>query len=393
MLRKLSILIAGSLIMGGAVVSPTLASLTWDKTTIDGQSGDVGNFVSLRLDGSNNANISYISTSQGEVKYIQQTGASTWDTRNVDGIFSLEAGTSLTLPNDVADIIYYDSDSAQIRHAREDGASWSVDAIDSVSSSTTGVGFDSAVSLINALAVAYTTDNAGILNYAQYNEALKNWAVETVDSSGGAGWETSLTFDSNNIPHISYFNAAQGKLMYASNSGSGWSSVPVAAPAGVAVGRYSSLQFDSSNSAHISYYDVTNGDLKYASWDNITSTWNTETVDSAGDVGKFDSLTIHNNDPYISYYDATNGALKYAYKEGGVWYNGIIDNTSNDVGSSSSLTVDSSGNLHVAYYDATNENLKYATSTGAAPVPEPSGLIALCGGLSALAAFVRRSKK
>ena len=44
-----------------------------------------------------------------------------------------------------------------------------------------------------------------------------------------------------------------------------------------------SLALDSSGNPHISYYDATNNDLKYASWNGAS--WNIQIVDSAGDVG------------------------------------------------------------------------------------------------------------
>ena len=54
------------------------------------------------------------------------------------------------------------------------------------------------------------------------------------------------------------------------------------------VGEYTSLALDSEDNPHISYYDSTNGDLKYAT--NKSGAWVTETVDSDEHVGKFTVL-------------------------------------------------------------------------------------------------------
>ena len=54
------------------------------------------------------------------------------------------------------------------------------------------------------------------------------------------------------------------------------------------VGMYTSLVLDSSGNPHISYLDASNYHLKYASWTN--NTWSIETADSAG--GTWTSLVL-----------------------------------------------------------------------------------------------------
>jgi hypothetical protein len=62
----------------------------------------------------------------------------------------------------------------------------------------------------------------------------------------------------------------------------------------------------------ISYYDATNGALKYAS--GGAGGWTVSTVDSAGgDVGAYTGIAYDNfSRTHISYYDAVNGDLKVA---------------------------------------------------------------------------------
>jgi hypothetical protein len=118
------------------------------------------------------------------------------------------------------------------------------------------------------------------------------------------------------------------------------------------------LAFDANGNPHISYNDNTNnvldGDLKYAS--NVGGSWTTETVDSAGDVGYYNSLAFDaSGNPHIAYLDETNWNLMYASKVGAnPWTTETIFSTGN-VGWSSSLAFDASGNPHISYLDVTND--------------------------------------
>ena len=78
---------------------------------------------------------------------------------------------------------------------------------------------------------------------------------------------------------------------------------------------------------YVSYYDATSGDLKMAVYVGTggdcgpDDSWDCQTVDSGGDVGKYSAIDVHYRDSLIllgrtrvgiSYYDDTNKALKYA---------------------------------------------------------------------------------
>ena len=65
---------------------------------------------------------------------------------------------------------------------------------------------------------------------------------------------------------------------------------------------------------------------------------------------------------HISYRDSTNKTLLYATDKSGSWVNTIADGSA-EVGSHSSIAVDSNDVVHISYYDygSGKKNLKYAT--------------------------------
>jgi hypothetical protein len=190
--------------------------------------------------------------------------------------------------------------------------------------------------------------------FVSYAKADGNWTIETVDSDGLVGRDTSIAVDSNNRPHISYYDSTNAKLKYAKWTGSSWDITTV----DNAGDSYTSIALDSSNYPHISYWDGANDDLKYAKWTG--SSWSIETVDSAGDIGYQNSLVLDsNNKPHISYSDDTNFYLKYAKKTGSSWEYDIVDAI---IIGCTSIDIDYNNRAHISYFGG--NHLKYAKWTG-----------------------------
>lgn len=243
------------------------------------------------------------------------------------------------------------------------------------------------------------------------------WNISTVDNDGDVGAYTSLALDSNNNPHISYFeyqgwsdNRDHGVVKYISASGGVWNT-PVVVDQTDSTGHWISLAIDSNNYPHISYHDFGNKLLKYAHYngnqwsietglgevnldgdyssiaidrddnphisfrrvdqDRVAYTklfgaqWNLQTFDNPGRVT---SLSLDNNEnPHISYYfddGVVQPYLIYAYFDivANDWISMTVDLTAQ--GAWNSLALDSRGRPHISYRDVDNKHLKYAYYDG-----------------------------
>ena len=144
------------------------------------------------------------------------------------------------------------------------------------------------------------------------------------------------------------------------------------------MGKYNSIAIDSNDALHISYRDSTNTNLKYATCSSSSCTsswaWTNSLIDSDRNVGSRTSIAIDSNDVvHISYYDATNKDLKYASNIQSSIQTGVgnvikfIDRDTKVGHQGTSIAVDSNGDVHISYYDATNGDLKYAALQGVHP--------------------------
>jgi len=126
------------------------------------------------------------------------------------------------------------------------------------------------------------------------------------------------------------------------------------------VGRNTSMALDSSDKPSIVYEDKSNYDVKFAQWNG--SSWQIEAVFSTGyfEIG---TLSLDSSDvPHIACHDFANRDLEYASWDGSNWQLETVDSTGN-VGYHPFMVVDSSDNPHFSYTNQSGQ-LKYATWAG-----------------------------
>ncbi len=205
--------------------------------------------------------------------------------------------------------------------------------------------------------LAYFDPQNDLLKYGKYENSV--WSFETVESGGWAGIYPSLVLDESGNPHISYYDWDDRKLKYATKSGGTWSIEDVTSTDDQ--GYYSTLRIGTDGKPRIVYTDATNRLLKYTIKDG--GVWLPETVANNGGtntVGDNVSLELDSLDnPFIAYWKSDTSDLMYAKKVDGVWQSEAVD-TAGNVGMPVDLVLDNSGNPHIAYSDSANWDLKYA---------------------------------
>lgn len=101
------------------------------------------------------------------------------------------------------------------------------------------------------------------IKFARQNGAA--WSVETVDSvvqrGGWVGYRSTLVLDKNGLPHICYEDG--GALKHAYSDGTHWH-IQVVVPRGAEPYLYSSMAIGQDDTLYISYRDATDGSLKVA---------------------------------------------------------------------------------------------------------------------------------
>ncbi len=175
-------------------------------------------------------------------------------------------------------------------------------------------------------ALSYYDDGSGDLVFASFDGA--EWNLETVQSEGDVGKFSSLQFDAEGRPHISFFEelgGSSGRVLYAVRDGGAWTVEEVGTLAEVRLGmtgarRNSSLALDAQGVPHVAFSDQ--GVIQYAT--RTDAGWEVQDIVTAGDrpLGQLVSLKLDGaGTPHLAFTEITNagpldGLIVYLTREG-----------------------------------------------------------------------------
>lgn len=180
----------------------------------------------------------------------------------------------------------------------------------------------------------------------------------------------SFALDSENKPHISFYEAAEKNLKYAYYDGQNWNFYTV--DSGVDTGKYNSLQVDEQNRPHLAWFYDTNDSLKYA-FSSSEGVFDQTTLASGSNAAYYPSLFLDDaGRPHIVYYYSESGIggakeFYYTYFTGFNWSGGSLVASPSVVQTSAiPFILDNSQNPHFSYYNASANELRHYVRSGGA---------------------------
>lgn len=346
----------------------------WFIETVD-TLGDQGRFSSLIMGSDGTPHIAYQYADSAFLKYAFFDGA-TWITETADdnshlGGVGFYAAIGMGPIQGRPEIVYYDIANSHLKWARRDpDGTWFIGTPDPNDVNDVGQGCDIFVGEEAGNDIAHISYYDATMGYLMYARPLTvGWARDTVDSVGplpifGTDIKgTSITLDATNVPHIAYYawdvDSAAGYLKHAYLVSGNWVIDTIHRIASNDLGWWPDIKITEDGYPYVSYFDNTNGQFRYARWTGTE--WFPELIDNTPGVGMYGSQQLGST--HASYYDVVNGNLKWGFTVDYLgWHTEEVD-TTGDVGQYTCIDLTHQGDLnfaHISYYDVTNGDLKYA---------------------------------
>jgi hypothetical protein len=250
-------------------------------------------------------------------------------------------------------VSYYDRNLQYPVYITNKSGNWEVYPID------TRENLDSHIPLAidsgDSLLAVYTDEWCNNATFAKNENG--SWSLQNFDPVDHRGTAASITADSLNAVHISYWSIyPSDDLFYATNQGGAWT-IHTIDPGLSYSAHNSSIAVDSNNKIHVSYYG--NDNLRYAT--NSDGSWKTYIVDSTRFSGYNSVIAIDSNDAvHIAYYDTSdfhNWCIRYVTNKSGAWQRYQVDKvfyTNYDI----SICIDSHNAVYISYIDFIQSDYK-----------------------------------
>lgn len=340
--------------------APPARALDWSFEVVDAGAG-IGAYSSIGIGPADEVHISYFSGGQGIMKYAFYDG-SQWLVEVADDQFLTGHHTSLEVDSAGKPHVAYRFYSGHnVRYASRDGA-WTHSDFE------TDGDMESDISLaLDGLDRPHVSFHDGYfegefhdLKYARLLGS--SWLTQTVDGQGNVGRGSSIDVDSDDRPHISYYDETQTTLKYAHFDGSQWQTTTVDDVEFIAFNFRTAISVDSRDRVHIVYsayhYQAPDwyGQLRYAFYDG--DGWTVTVVDQSLPNRDFrvPAVTVDADDhpitSYLIYYNAEpiTADLKVATFDGAEWHAEFVDTGDiADSDHSNAIDLDSRERIHISY--------------------------------------------
>ncbi len=335
----------------------------WSATTVAS-----GIKPALALDSAGSPAIVYLFEAVGEGFVAFASAADGWTPESViEGYFYGPIDLAFD-PQDRPNVVYHDHQASQFQqdlgdltYALKEGSAWQIAAVEDDGhdgwDSTIAIGADGVVRAAGIDPAQF--DRRDGVEYYELQDGA--WTVTAI-GSGPVPYEfnVSLAVGPDGLPALSYYNADDGDLIFARFDGSEWSLETVASDGDV--GKFSSLQFDAEGRPHITFFEDlggASGRVEYAVRD--AGTWTVEEVGTLDDVRQGMSGTRRNSSlaldalgvPHVAFSDES--VIRYATRTDAGWQvQEIVTAADRPLGQLVSLKLDAAGAPHLTFFEVTN---------------------------------------
>jgi hypothetical protein len=334
----------------------------WEVQAVDPGGG--GKYSSLRMDSFGNAHASYYNEPLHELKYaFWDHRLRRWFIMTLDEHCS--GFTSLALDSQQRPhISYIEYGTGRLKYAHFDGRSWKSETIPIAGKQ---IDYFTSIALasddrpiISYYEYLNTAASENVLHLRTVKFTGAYWELSTVDGHSGSGKFNAIAMGHDGNLQVAYANVKDesASLRYARWNGNSWDSEILEGKDHPQASYSVNLVLSRDDVPYITYIDAAKRLIRYATIQDRH--WQFETVDAVADGAFPDrngiALDIEGS-PYISYYDAGKGILKVAHREGSKWVAEIVEATFS--GYTPSIQV-ADGEIVITYFDTATNSFKCA---------------------------------